>query len=316
MSKIYPYAGFWRRLVAFVIDSIVLSIPLLIVAGIIMYKSMSIMLPAAMAAQGQNLPPEALSSMLSMYAGMFGVQIFSLVLYWLYNALMESSAKQATLGKMAMGIKVVDEFGQRISFWRATGRTFGKWLSSLILYIGFLMAGATRRKQALHDMLCSTLVVDEHFQPGQETPEVPTHFVLLTLSSLAIVAALLLPFILLGALIVSDIANEDKGSANWNDKSIEEIKETFAITSSYWTADTKFFDLKRLPVEERKTVTEDGYTYTFTEGGIRATREGDDSYALFLNNDPYNYTPCCEALKEPSTCAKLKEHIDSLKMCN
>lgn len=314
MSKIYPYAGFWKRLVAFIIDSIVLCIPLFIISGIVMYKSMSTMLPAAMASQGQQLPPEAISSLLGMYAGMFGIQIFSLVLYWLYNALMESSAKQATLGKMAMGIKVVDEFGQRISFWRATGRTFGKWLSSLILYIGFLMAGATRRKQALHDILCSTLVVDEHFQPGEATPEVPTHFVLLTVSSLAIIAVMLLPFILLGALVVADIKHGDSTTSSWENKSMEELEATFAITGDYWSAYTKLLNLKSLPEQDRKTVTEDGYTYTFTNGGIRATKDGDNSYALFMAEDAYN--PCCEALQEPSTCAKLKENIDSLKMCN
>lgn len=314
MSKIYPYAGFWKRVVAFIIDAIVLCIPVFIMSGIVMYKSMSTMLPAAMAAQGQQIPPEAISSMLNMYIGMFGLQILSLILYWLYNALMESSSKQATLGKMAMGIKVVDESGQRISFWRATGRAFGKWLSSLILYIGFLMAGATRRKQALHDIICSTLVVDEHFQPGEATPEVPTHFVLLTLSSLAVVAAFLLPFVFLGALMIADITH-DTNTTPWDDKSMEQVEETFAITGKYWSAYTKFFDLKRLPAEERKTVTEDGYTYTFMEDGIHATREDDSSYELFLNNEPYNYTPCCKVLSEPSTCTKMKENIDSLKMC-
>ena len=311
MSKIYPYAGFWKRAVAFIIDSIVLSIPLLIVSGIIMYKSFSTMIPA-MTSQGQQLPPEAFSSILGMYAGIFGLQIFSLVLYWLYNALMESSAKQATLGKMAMGIKVVDEQGQRITFLRATGRAFGKWLSSIILYIGFLMAGATRRKQALHDIICSTLVVDEHFQPGEATPEVPTHFVLLTVSSLALVAALILPFVLVVILAVADIAN-DKSNISLDGKSADELQETFEVTSNYWDAYFKLSELKDVPAPDRKTVTEEGYTYTFADDGIRATRDGDDSYALFLPNDAYS--PCCEALKEPSTCAKLTAHINSLKMC-
>ena len=65
----------------------------------------------------------------------------------------------ATPGKMACGIKVTDLDGRRISFGRATGRFFGKILSTLILLIGFLMQPFTARKQALHDILAGTLVV-------------------------------------------------------------------------------------------------------------------------------------------------------------
>lgn len=79
---------------------------------------------------------------------------------WLYFALMESSEKQATLGKMALGLTVTDLSGQRITFGRATGRYFGKFVSSMILCIGYLMAAFTERCQALHDMMAGTLVLD------------------------------------------------------------------------------------------------------------------------------------------------------------
>jgi len=84
-----------------------------------------------------------------------------IILVWLYFALMESSTRQATIGKRALGIKVCTTDGQRISFGRATGRFFGRWLSSLLLYIGYLMAAFTRRRQALHDLIADTLVVRE-----------------------------------------------------------------------------------------------------------------------------------------------------------
>ena len=77
----------------------------------------------------------------------------------LYYPLMESSATQATLGKQMLGIVVTDESGHRISFGRALGRYLAKSLSLLTLLIGYLMAGFTSRKQALHDMAAGTLVI-------------------------------------------------------------------------------------------------------------------------------------------------------------
>ena len=77
---------------------------------------------------------------------------------WLYEAFMLSSSYQATLGKMIFGMKVTDLYGNRVSFARATGRHFAKWLSGMILFIGYIMAGFTERKQGLHDMLAGTLV--------------------------------------------------------------------------------------------------------------------------------------------------------------
>ncbi len=86
-------------------------------------------------------------------------QAFNAVAAWLYFALMESSSRQATLGKMLVGIMVTDLDGGRISFGRATGRHFAMILSALTCYIGFVMAAFTERKQALHDMIAGTLVV-------------------------------------------------------------------------------------------------------------------------------------------------------------
>ena len=71
----------------------------------------------------------------------------------------QRSPWQATLGKKAIGIQVTDLDGERISLARALGRYFAKILSGLILYVGFFMAGWTRRKQGLHDMVAGTLVV-------------------------------------------------------------------------------------------------------------------------------------------------------------
>jgi len=77
---------------------------------------------------------------------------------WIYEAAMESSSKQATVGKMALGLKVTDLEGRRLSFARATGRHFAKYVSNLTLLIGYIMAGFTQRKQALHDIIAGTVV--------------------------------------------------------------------------------------------------------------------------------------------------------------
>ena len=87
------------------------------------------------------------------------VQLLSIVISWLYFALMESSNKQATVGKIALNLRVTDMAGNRVSFARATGRYFGKYLSGMIFLIGFLMAAFTSKKQALHDVLADTLVI-------------------------------------------------------------------------------------------------------------------------------------------------------------
>ena len=94
-------------------------------------------------------------------SGAFGAfYLVEVALMALYFGWMHASVNQATLGKLAVGIKVTDDDGERISLLRGIGRYFATILSSLILCIGYIMAGFTDRKRALHDMVASTLVVD------------------------------------------------------------------------------------------------------------------------------------------------------------
>ncbi|MFM7321485.1 MAG: RDD family protein [Armatimonadota bacterium] len=83
------------------------------------------------------------------------------VMGWLYYALQESSPGGATVGKRALGIRVQDEHGYTISFAHATGRYFGRILSTIPCLFGYIMAFFTPKKQALHDMLVGAVVVDE-----------------------------------------------------------------------------------------------------------------------------------------------------------
>jgi uncharacterized RDD family membrane protein YckC len=139
------YGGFWIRVVAYLIDGILLTIAL----GVISAFAGINMMPADPA----NVDPVALMSQMGSF------QLVAVVVTWLYFALMESSPRGATVGKMVVGLRVVDEHGNRISFLRATGRFFAKYISTLILFIGFLMVAFTDRKRGLHDLIAGTLVV-------------------------------------------------------------------------------------------------------------------------------------------------------------
>ncbi len=137
------YAGFWRRFGAALIDGIIINI----ISIAIYYISVLIGLSVA--------EDEDWGWTVGFWAGL----ILALVLSWIYYAAMESSSKQATLGKMSVGIIVTNLEGQRISFLKATGRYLGKIVSAVVLYIGFIMIGFTEKKQGLHDMMAQCLVV-------------------------------------------------------------------------------------------------------------------------------------------------------------
>jgi uncharacterized RDD family membrane protein YckC len=138
------YAGFWIRLVAYLLDAILLNIVFGIIAAIL----------------GINLIPADPATIDAEYMGKMGsLELVAVVVTWLYFALMESSARGATVGKLILGLRVVDDQGARISFLRATGRFFAKIISAVILLIGYIMAAFTDRKRALHDIIAGTLVV-------------------------------------------------------------------------------------------------------------------------------------------------------------
>ena len=137
-------AGFVRRFAALFLDQLILMVPLFALA-------MLLGLATGMASQASGEPNIAF--VLLFYLLWFVVLV-------LYYAGQESSVHQATLGKRALGIKVTDRDGRRLSFAHAVARWFAAALSYLTLYIGFLMAAFTERKTALHDLVTGTQVVD------------------------------------------------------------------------------------------------------------------------------------------------------------
>jgi len=120
-------AGRWARLFAYIIDVIIIYIPItfLYFIPVIDYETF-----------------QYISS------------ILNLVFFIVYFSILESSASQASIGKKLLGIKVCDENYQRISFSTALGRTISKLIPAGVFFILF-----TERKQGLHDKICKTLVV-------------------------------------------------------------------------------------------------------------------------------------------------------------
>lgn len=135
------YAGFWKRVVANLIDTVI-TVLIAMVAGFFVGFGMGV------AGASQEV------------IGIVGI-LTGLAIGIAYFTIMETSESQATLGKMALGIKVTNCAGGKITFGQALGRYFGKFLSGILLGIGFMMAGFTERKQGLHDMMAGSLVVSK-----------------------------------------------------------------------------------------------------------------------------------------------------------
>jgi uncharacterized RDD family membrane protein YckC len=154
--KTRTYAGFWLRFVAHLIDSLllgvvfmVLLVPLLLLTG----------LGGLLHSITPEHPPDP--AVVAAFASSIALIIVgSVAAGWLYNAYFESSDWQGTIGKKVMNVVVTDLQGNRISFARASGRFFAKLISGLIPFaIGYILAGITEKKQALHDMIAGCLVL-------------------------------------------------------------------------------------------------------------------------------------------------------------
>lgn len=152
-------AGFWKRVAAYILDAIILYIPGMLIQKMMGGDAAEAAMKASMLAAPGDM--HAYGQAYQLYYQTMWVPLLLITLMsWLYFALLESSSLQATIGKLALGIRVTDLTGERISLPRALGRYPAKYLSAFILGIGFMMAGWTRHKQALHDMIASTLVLN------------------------------------------------------------------------------------------------------------------------------------------------------------
>lgn len=193
------YAGFWRRVAAVLIDTIIYTICTIVIQACL------------------NFSGGAEQSFLNTLVAL-GFWLF----YFVYA---ESSPWQATLGKKVVGIKVTDLNGQRISFWRALARDLAKYISNVTLGIGYVMCIWTQHKQCLHDKIAGCLVVTNDYTPQAEpvaSSKVPVWVILV---------ALFLPCMLIIGIITA-IALPQYFSAVEKARIVEARKYAQAIKSS------------------------------------------------------------------------------------
>ncbi|WP_394232694.1 RDD family protein [Niallia oryzisoli] len=170
-NEVYPdiekkeYGGFWIRVAAYLIDSIIIGIPLSIISFLILLFFFGtsditylIMADPAYMETGMT-DEEALSFLLTYLGAIIVTSIISIIIAVAYFAGLHASKWQATIGKKALGLKVTDLKGERISFWRGLGRYLAMSFLSGILFIGYIMVGITEKKQGLHDLIAGTMII-------------------------------------------------------------------------------------------------------------------------------------------------------------
>ena len=154
------YAGLGRRFVAFIVDIIIILLFDLVAMAVL---GLTRGIQNSYFYYIQHIPVEQLTTegtmgaMLGSVIAAYGIVL--IVIPWLYFAGFESSRSQATPGKLLMRIVVTDMTGNKPTFARVTLRHFAKFVSALIIFIGFLMIGFTTRRQGLHDKISGCLVL-------------------------------------------------------------------------------------------------------------------------------------------------------------
>ena len=168
------YASFLKRFIAHLVDVVLVHIliGILVVPVALMFISGGV-LSRFLSLQPWTIDPdvyplEFLGMIVEIIPITFIVMLILIItlIYWFYFAVFESSSRQATPGKMMLGLFVTDIYGRRISFFRALGRTICKVLSKVFCYLGYILALFTERSQALHDLLANTLVLEPDFSPA------------------------------------------------------------------------------------------------------------------------------------------------------
>ncbi len=149
----WRFGGFWRRLASYLLDRLLLGI---LFAPLGFFVLLPLFAGSADGWPDPESPAEAIGAILG--AALL-VGFLATVATWLYFALLQSSSRQASLGQMALDLRVTDLAGRRISFARASGRYFATFVTGLTFGLGYLVMLFTTKKQTLHDLIAGTLVV-------------------------------------------------------------------------------------------------------------------------------------------------------------
>ncbi len=153
------YAGFWLRFVAYIIDYIIVYVAQSFVL-VPIFAAMGIGLATTPGLfEGDMSSEDMVTMIIAIISAASVAALIGFAIQVLYFSIMESSKQQATVGKMALGLKVTDAEGGKLDFGKALLRNLCKIISSLILMVGYIMAGFTEKKQGLHDIIANTLVV-------------------------------------------------------------------------------------------------------------------------------------------------------------
>lgn len=149
------YGGYWRRVAAAFLDLVVVMLAFTV---IIMFLDLIV----------ARLAPTLVFLIIDFGDVVFAIAaVVFVVLYFGYSTYLNSSSWQATPGKLAMGVKVTDLEGKRISFLRSVGRFFAMFFSNVTLGIGYVIAAFTDKRQTLHDIVAGTLVVRKDAAPEE-----------------------------------------------------------------------------------------------------------------------------------------------------
>ena len=154
------YAGLGRRFVAFIVDIIIIllfDLVAMAVLGLTRGIQNSYFYFVQHIAVDTLTTEGTMAALLGSILAAYGIVL--IVIPWLYFAGFESSRSQATPGKLLMHIVVTDMTGNKPTFARVTLRHFAKFVSALIIFIGFLMIGLTQKRQGLHDRIAGCLVL-------------------------------------------------------------------------------------------------------------------------------------------------------------
>ncbi|MEC0182954.1 RDD family protein [Paenibacillus peoriae] len=157
------YAGFWKRFFAYLLDYVVVYVgTMIIVVLTTLLGTLTSLIPAL----GSTLYPSVYTFHVAQLFYGLGTISRLFVLFsigWLYYAVMESSKFRGTVGKLALGIIVVDEHNEKITFGRASARYWSRIITFFTIFVGYIMAAFTAKKQALHDKIARTYVVNKNW---------------------------------------------------------------------------------------------------------------------------------------------------------